>query len=108
MPLDRGIERIDWKRSAADLHNQVRGLNPWPGTYYICDNITMKLWRSRVKPAEGPQVPGRIHSVSSTGIVVETGKDLLELLEVQPECKRRMGAKECACGYCMTPGTILE
>jgi hypothetical protein len=33
---------------------------------------------------------------------------LLELLEVQPECKRRMGAKECACGYCMTPGTILE
>ena len=106
--LDRGIERIDWKRSAADLHNQVRGLNPWPGAYYICDNITMKLWRSRVKPAEGPQVPGRIHSVSATGIVVETGKDLLELLEVQPECKRRMGAKECACGYCMTPGTILE
>ena len=106
--LDRGIERIDWKRSAADLHNQVRGLNPWPGAYYICDNITMKLWRSQVKPAEGPQVPGRIHSVSATGIVVETGKDLLELLEVQPECKRRMGAKECACGYCMTPGTILE
>ena len=106
--LDRGIERIDWTRPATQLHNQVRGLNPWPGAYYICDNITMKLWRSRVKPAAGPLVPGRIHSATAEGLVVETGQDLLELLEVQPECKRRMGAKECACGYCMTPGTILE
>ena len=106
--LDRGIERIDWKRSAQDLHNQVRGLNPWPGAYYICDNITMKLWRTRVKPASGPLVPGRIHAATAEGLVVETGQDLLELLEVQPECKRRMGAKDCACGYCMTPGTILE
>ena len=106
--LDRGIERIDWTRPAWQLHNQVRGLNPWPGAYYICDNITMKLWRSRVKPAAGPLVPGRIHSATAEGLVVETGQDLLELLEVQPECKRRMGAKECACGYCMTPGTILE
>ena len=107
--LNRGIERIDWSRPAQELHNQARGLNPWPGAYYICDNITMKLWRSRVKPADGYlQIPGRIRSVSAEGLVVETGRDLLEMLEVQPECKRRMGARDCACGYCMTPGTILE
>lgn len=107
--LDRGIERIDWTRSAQELHNQVRGLNPWPGTYYICDGITMKLWRSRVQSADGSaQIAGRIRSISAEGLVVETGQDLLELLEVQPECKRRMGARDCACGYCMMPGTILK
>lgn len=107
--LDRSIEKIDWKNSAWALHNQIRGLNPWPGAYYCCDGITMKVWRSRVHSADGVElIPGRIHCVTPTGLLVETGQDLLELLEVQPECKRRMGARECACGYCMTPGTILK
>lgn len=107
--LDRGVERIDWNQTALDLHNKIRGLNPWPGAYYCCAGITMKVWRSRVQPAKDQSlIPGRIHSVTLEGILVETKKDLLELLEVQPECKRRMGARDCACGYCLTPGTILE
>ena len=68
----------------------------------------MKLWRTRVRPAEGELLPGRIRAASPDGLLVETGYDLLELLEVQPECKRRMGVKECACGYCLAPGTVLE
>ena len=106
--LERTMERIDWTKSAQQLHNQVRGMNPWPGAYCVCDDIAMKVWKTRIKPAIGPLVPGRIHSASPEGLLVETGGDMLELLEVQPECKRRMGAKDCACGYCMTPGTVLE
>ena len=106
--LDRALERIDWKKSAQQIHNLVRGMNPWPGAYCICDNLTMKIWKTRIKSAAGPLTPGRIHSVTAEGLVVETGQDMIELLEVQPECKRRMGARDCACGYCMTPGTVLE
>ncbi len=106
--VDRALERIDWTKSAQQIHNLVRGLNPWPGAYCVCDNMTLKIWKTRVKHAVGPLNPGRIHGVTPDGVWVETGQDLIELLEVQPECKRRMGAKECACGYCMKPGMVLE
>jgi methionyl-tRNA formyltransferase len=106
--LDRALERIDWTQPAQRIHNLVRGMNPWPGAYCKCDNITMKIWKTRIKSAKGPLVPGRIHESTADGLVVETGEGMIELLEVQPECKRRMGARDCACGYCMTPGTVLE
>ena len=106
--LDRALERIDWKLSAQQIHNLVRGLNPWPGAYCICDNLTLKVWKTRVVPFSGSLLPGRINALAPTGLLVETGQDLIELNEVQPECKRRMGARDCACGYCLTPGAILQ
>jgi methionyl-tRNA formyltransferase len=106
--LDRSLERVDWQKSARELHNLVRGMNPWPGAYCVCDNITLKIWRTRVHPATGMLVPGRVRAISQEGVLVETGRDMLEMLEVQPECKRRMSAKDCACGYCLAPGTVLE
>ena len=106
--LDRALERIDWKLSAQQIHNLVRGLNPWPGAYCICDNLTLKVWKTRVVPFSGSLLPGRVNALTPTGLLVETGRDLIELNEVQPECKRRMGARDCACGYCLTPGAILQ
>ena len=106
--LDRALERIDWKLPAQQIHNLVRGLNPWPGAYCICDNMTLKIWKTRVVPYSGSLLPGRVNALTPTGLLVETGQDLIELNEVQPECKRRMGARDCACGYCLTPGAILQ
>lgn len=106
--LDRSMERIDWTKSAEEIHNLVRGMNPWPGAYCVSENFTLKIWKTRIIQASGPMIPGRIHAVTSDGVVVETGGGLLELLEVQPECKRRMGARDCACGYSMMAGMLLE
>ena len=106
--LDRALERIDWKRSAQQIHDLVRGMNPWPGAYCICDNITLKIWKTRIITSDEPLIPGRIHAVTPDGLIVETGQNMIELLEVQPECKRRMGARDCACGYCLTPGTVMK
>ena len=106
--LDRALERIDWKLPAQQIHNLVRGLNPWPGAYCICDSLTLKVWKTRVVPYSGSLLPGRVKALTPSGLLVETGQDLIELIEVQPECKRRMGARDCACGYCLTPGAILQ
>jgi methionyl-tRNA formyltransferase len=106
--LDRALERIDWNKSACQIHNLVRGLNPWPGAYCVNDSISLKVWKTRIIHTAGQLTPGRIYEMTSTGLVVETGQDMIELLEVQPESKRRMGARDCACGYGMTPGTVLE
>ena len=106
--LDRALERIDWKLPAQQIHNLVRGLNPWPGAYCICENLTLKVWKTRVIPYSGSLLPGRVNALTPTGLLVETGQNLIELNEVQPECKRRMGARDCACGYCLTSGSILQ
>lgn len=107
--LTRDIERIDWKRSAQDLHNQIRGLNPWPGAYCQYQDKVMKLWQSRLYDAAAvTQQPGRIAAITAQGIVVETGAGLLEITEMQPQSKRRMAARDCASGYALTIGTILE
>lgn len=106
--LDRQLERIDWSRPASVIHNLVRGLSPWPGAYCFCGDIQLKVLKSRLIAADGAMTPGLVHEIGREGIVVETGCGMIELLEVQPECKRRMTARECACGYCLAVGSVLR
>ena len=107
--LKADIEQLDWTRSAQELHNRIRGLSPWPGAYCRYAGGRLKVWKSRVfeEAAAVGAIPGRIARLSAEGFVVETGDGLLELLEVQPENKRRMKASECACGYSLQPGDRL-
>ena len=107
--LKADIEQLDWTRSAQELHNRIRGLSPWPGAYCRYAGGRLKVWKSRVceEATAVGATPGRIARLSAEGFVVETGDGLLELLEVQPENKRRMKASECACGYSLQPGDRL-
>ncbi len=108
--LKRDIERLDWTLSAQELHNRVRGLNPWPGAYATFQNKNLKVWRTkqidRALTELGGQ-PGEVLAMTENGFWLATGQGVLELLEVQPESKRRMTAKEFATGYQVKPGMIL-
>lgn len=107
--LSRDTERIDWHQPAIAIHNLVRGLNPWPGAYCQYQNKSLKIWQTRVHDeSKQCSVPGKIVQITKTGLVVETGKGTIEILEVQPESKRRMKASDCVCGYCLTVGNLLE
>lgn len=106
--LTREIELIDWAKSATVIHNLIRGLNPWPGAYCHYKNKNMKIWQTRIISNTGIGIPGRINSFTNRGIIIETGKGLIELLNVQPESKRRMSAIDYAHGYCLKIGDILE
>jgi methionyl-tRNA formyltransferase len=107
--LDRDTERIDWHQPAVALHNLVRGLNPWPVAYCSFQNKSMKIWKTNVYDESQPCTePGRVVQITKEGLVVETGKGTIELLEVQPESKRRMKASDCVCGYCLTVGNLFE
>lgn len=106
--LTKMIEKINWERSAVEIHNLIRGLNPWPGAYCCYQDRVLKIWRSRIHDADIVTTrPGRVVRVTAEGILVETGIGVIEILEVQPESKRRMLAKDCACGYCINTGEIF-
>lgn len=107
--LCRTTERIDWHQNATAIHNLVRGLNPWPVAYCKYQNKSLKIWQTRIyNESELCSRPGRVSQITSAGLVVETGKGTIELLEVQPESKRRMKASDCVCGYCLREGMMLE
>ncbi|MDU4961452.1 MAG: methionyl-tRNA formyltransferase [Sporomusaceae bacterium] len=101
--LTRELERIDWTQPAQAVHNRIRGLCPWPGAYCLHRGKVLKLCRSRltILPPQTDTRPGRIHALTAEGVIVETGDGAVELLELQPECRQRMNARDCANGYCL-------
>ncbi|MDD4601423.1 Methionyl-tRNA formyltransferase [bioreactor metagenome] len=97
--LTRDIEKINWNNSAEQINNLIRGLNPWPGAYCRSNDKNLKVWESRVSDTMTNGQPGKVHKITPSGIIVETGHGLVELLTVQPENKRRMGGRDFASGY---------
>ncbi|GAB6152371.1 methionyl-tRNA formyltransferase [Desulfosporosinus burensis] len=95
--LKREHERLDWSRSAVDLHHQIRGLNPWPGAYTTFRGENLKIWRSApfltVEKGSELTAPGQIIQLSGDGLLVQTGEGMLRIWEVQPAGKRSMPAK---------------
>ena len=82
---------IDWTQPALAIHNRVRGLQPWPGASTAFRGQTLHLWRSRPHPERGP-APGRF--VSLKPLAVACGEGSLELIEVQLEGRKRIGASD--------------
>ena len=95
--LDKEVGRIDWKKSAQEIHDLVRGLNSWPGAYTMLEGQKFKIWRTRL--AEGTAEPGEIVSVTKQGLLVGTGEGMLEILELQAPSKKKMAAGDYVRGH---------
>lgn len=90
--ITKDMGRIDWNLDAKTLSNKTRGLNPAPGCYTYINGKRLKIWLAR--PYEGALSTtgdiGTVVAVLDTSFVVRTGEGALEILEVQPENKKRM------------------
>ena len=95
--LDKEVGRINWKKSAQEIHDLVRGLNSWPGAYTMLAGQKFKIWRTRL--AEGTAEPGEIVSVTKQGLLVGTGEGMLEILELQAPSKKKMAAGDYVRGH---------
>jgi methionyl-tRNA formyltransferase len=89
--------RIDWRLSAARIHDRVRGLSPWPGAFGILDGKLIKLIATAV--LGGTEEPGTMALQGDGRLVVGTGGGLLQIVALQPEGKRPMSAAEFLRGH---------
>ncbi|HXH07298.1 MAG TPA: methionyl-tRNA formyltransferase [Vicinamibacterales bacterium] len=100
---------IDWSLPASALHNRVRGLHPWPHAYTFLDGRRLLVRRSR--PSGSPTAgapPGTVLRASGDELVVAAGEGTaLQLLEVQPEGRRPMTAREFLAGHPLHVGRRL-
>ena len=87
---------VDWSRSAPGIHNQIRGLWPWPHASTHLGNTRVILHRSRLSSLDHEAEPGTIIRASVIdGVHVACGTSTaLELLEVQLEGKRVVSARD--------------
>ncbi|WOV85230.1 methionyl-tRNA formyltransferase [Sporosarcina jeotgali] len=91
--ISREQERIDWTQKGTDIHNQVRGLTPWPTAYTTFGGENVKVWKTEVLPTESKGESGEIIELTKDQILVKTGDDTaIAITELQPSGKKRMTA----------------
>jgi methionyl-tRNA formyltransferase len=81
--LNKEMAAIDWTRSNNEIHNLVRGLNPWPIAYTHYKDSVMKIYSSAVLGSESSSKAGTITDVSKEGVRVSCGQGEIMIKKVQ-------------------------
>jgi len=103
--ISREMALIDWSKSAREIENLVRAMNPWPTAYFEFKGAPLKVWRAQKMAGNG--APGTILRFEKDGLSVATGSGALQLLEVQAAGKARMNAGDWARGARLEVGEKL-
>jgi methionyl-tRNA formyltransferase len=112
--LKKSDGEVDWSQSAQRICDQVRALQPWPGTFTQWQRTKgpMRLLLQRVSVVDGDAAwsnaqPGSIVAIRADQVIVATGHGFLALHEVQPAGKRVLSTREFLRGYPATLGDRL-
>ena len=101
---------IDWNKSALELVNHYRAMQPWPGVYGFYQGRKIRLFEAEISPSsslsKGQIRPGQIEELGDK-LVVGTGEGLIAFGEAQLEGKRRMPIRDWLNGFSMQVGGYL-
>jgi methionyl-tRNA formyltransferase len=108
---------IDWSRNASEIERGVRGFQPWPNAHTIYDSRRLIVWQAEAKQTEASSA-GEEDRRADVGEIVEARGDVLSvmcgegtvlrLIEIQPEGKRRMSARDFLNGAQVKAGAKLR
>ena len=90
--LDKSMCPIDWNKTACQVHNQVRGLHPWPVATMELQGKKFKVHETRVVAGKGK--PGEILGLTKTGLIIACGEGAVEIRSLQAEGGKRMAAPD--------------
>jgi len=98
--LEKEEGRIDFNREAPEILNRLRGFQPWPGAFTTFRGKHLTLHRAHLAAyGMGPLVPGEM-KVAGEDLFLGCGEGTaLQVIELQPEGKRRMSARDFIHGY---------
>ncbi len=103
--LSKELSAMDFTRPAQALHDQVRGLFPWPAATASVGGIRCKIFVTRVEEEKG--APGAVLEAGKNGLLVACGEGSLRILELQPDGGKRMPAASYLLGHPLEKGTSL-
>lgn len=98
--LTRALSPMDFSRPAQALHDQVRGLYPWPAAVMELDGLRCKVLRTAVTGESTSKGPGTIVQADKKGLKIACGDGkVLELVTIQPDGKKAMAATAFLLGH---------
>lgn len=92
---------IDWTMPAEKIHNQIRGLNPWPSAVAMLDGVRLKLFGAEILSCSGA---AGAPFVQDGELCIYCGEGALKLTELQPENGKRMTGKSYLAGHPLGTG----
>lgn len=102
--LSKEMGLLDWTKEAGQLDCLIRGLDPWPSAYSFLNNKRFRFFNPEVIEKEVKEEPGTLCKADKNGLLIATGKNYLNIREIQPEGKKRMDVQSFICGFSFTPG----
>lgn len=102
--IEKTETQVDWTRPAADVHNHIRGLAPWPGAHFEVEHEgrAERLKVLRAALADGAGLPGTFLDDAGT---IACGSGAIRLLDVQRAGKKPMPVAELLRGFPLPAGT---
>lgn len=91
--------RIDWNKTANEIHDLIRGLSPYPAAFSFLNGKMMKVYKSKTEIAQHDFETGTLHTDEKHYLKFTCADGFVHLLEVQPEGKRRMAITDFLRGY---------
>ena len=87
---------IDWSRPAAVIERAIRGFQPWPAAYTTYNSKGLTIWEAQPMLVMSPSVqPGEVVVALRDELVIQCGNQTaLRVLEVQPEARKRLAARD--------------
>ena len=106
--LDKNIAKIDWNKSSKEIHNLVRGLNPWPIAYTNYKDERMKIFETEHVEEKASKEPGTIIDVSKKGIKVACREGVLLIKKVQFPNGKPLSIEQYMNGHEIEKNLILQ
>ncbi len=110
--LSKEMAKIDFEKSAEEIKNLVRGLNPFLGAYGFVDGKKLKLWKVEIKELveeyQNKQNGEIVLSSDKTGLYIKVRDGLLSVLEIQGENAKRMNILDYLRGNKINVGNKFE
>ncbi len=96
---------INWNANSIDIHNKIRGLMPWPGSFTYFEGKILKIHQAEILPSKQPSfAAGAITQILPDAIVVATSDFGLKIKILQVESGKKLTAKEFISGYRIKAG----
>lgn len=107
--IDKKFGKINWDKSAKEIEQLIRGLNPWPSAYSYLDSKMVKIWQAEcVNTSNQEAIAGTVISVDKESFVVKCGQAALRIIELQLEGKKRMDSASFLRGFNIEVGTVFD
>lgn len=106
--IEKSESEIDWTKTAAEIHNKVRGMVMGPMAQTKRSGAGLKILRTQVvKNGQHSLRPGQVVEASENHLRIACGQGTLDLLEVQPESRAKMPIQAYLRGYPVIGETFL-